>query len=208
METSEENKLYRQISLLYKDKTQWVENIPEIGKFISADSVRIQAKALWVLGEMGLLYSEQVSRYVPRIAAFLKSSDALLRERALNALGRIGRSNFSLIEPYFTELFAFAEDTEPSVRLSFIWASENIATNTPAVYKDHMETFAKLLHDPDSRVRIEAPEIFRVLGKRVSEYVTPYLDILTELSEHDTEPVVRIHALGAVKATMKGNIKC
>ena len=208
MNKAEENELYRQIASIYKNKTQWAESIPAIGGFLSADSVRIQAKALWVLGEMGLIHSEKVSRYVPEIAAFLKSSDAILRERAINALGRIGRGDFLLIEPYFAELFSFADDTEPSVRLSFIWASENIATNTPAVYKDHMNTFATLLHDSDSRVRIEAPEIFRVIGRRVPENVIPFLDILTELSEHDTESVVRIHALGAVKATMKGNIKC
>lgn len=28
-----------------------------------------------------------------------------------------------------------------------------------------MEVFGKLLHDEDEKVRMEAPEIFRVLGK-------------------------------------------
>ena len=30
----------------------------------------------------------------------------------------------------------------------------------------HVQVFEKLLHDEDERVRIEAPEMFRVLGKR------------------------------------------
>lgn len=46
-------------------------------------------------------------------------------------------------------------------------ASENIATNTPAPYQEHMSVFAKLQQDGDDKVRMEAPEIFRVLGFRV-----------------------------------------
>ena len=71
-----------------------------------------------------------------------------------------------MIEPYWSDLFRFAADEEPKVRLSFIWASENIATNTPDVYKDHMPVFESLLHDTDDKVRMESPEIFRVIGKR------------------------------------------
>ena len=65
------------------------------------------------------------------ITSFLERPEPLLRERAVNALDRIGRADYSLIEPYWKELFRFADDEEPKVRLSFIWASENIATNTP-----------------------------------------------------------------------------
>ena len=56
----------------------------------------------------------------------------------MNALGRIGRGDYSMIEPYWTDLFRFASDEEPKVRLAFIWASENIATNTPDTYEHHM----------------------------------------------------------------------
>lgn len=49
---------------------------------------------------------------------------------------------------------------------------------------------------------MEAPEIFRVLGKRVSELVMPYIEKLTYLSENDSNRVVRIHAKGAIKATL------
>ena len=64
-----------------------------------------------------------------------------------------------------------------------------------------MNYFAVLLNDSADRVRIEAPEIFRVLGKREPEYVKKYIPKLYELSEHDIEKVVRIHALGAIKAS-------
>ncbi|MCR4867771.1 MAG: HEAT repeat domain-containing protein, partial [Lachnospiraceae bacterium] len=99
--------------------------------------------------------------------------------------------------------FKYACDDEPKVRLSFIWASENIATNTPDIYKDHMNVFEKLLHDENDKVRMEAPEIFRVLGKRRPEFVIPFIDDLKQLAENDTNRVVRIHSLGAIKATNK-----
>ena len=125
----------------------------------------------------------------------------LLRERAVNALGRIGRGSYPLIEPYWTDLFRFASDEEAMVRLSFIWSSENIATNTPDIYKDHMPVFEKLQHDADDKVRMEAPEIFRVLGKRRPEFVRLYVELLQQIAETDGNRVVRIHCLGAIRAT-------
>lgn len=104
------------------------------------------------------------------------------------------------VELYWDSLFRFARDKEASVRLAFIWASENIATNTPDPYKDYLPLFAELLHDSEDRVRMEAPEIFRVLGKRRPEFVKPYLDLLLNIAETDSNRVVRIHCLGAVKA--------
>ena len=154
-----------------------------------------------MLGEMGLLYPSKIAEHVPGIAVFLNSTDPLLRERALNALGRIGRADFSLIKPYWNGLFSFAKDQSPNVRLNFIWASENIATNTPAIYADFMDIFAELLHDSDDKVRMESPEIFRVLGKRKPEFIKPYVELLKKISESDTNRVVRIHASGAIRAT-------
>jgi HEAT repeat protein len=151
---------------------------------------------------MGLVYQSNISEHVPVIADFLNSMDPLLRERTLNALGRIGRADFDLIKTYWNNLFRFAKDEAPNVRLNFIWASENIATNTPDIYADFMDVFAELLYDPDDKVRMESPEIFRVLGKRRPEFVEPYIELLTKISETDENRVVRIHAKGAVKATM------
>jgi HEAT repeat protein len=163
--------------------------------------LKIQAKALWLLGEMGLEHPDSVQDAVPTVASFCDSEDALLRERAVNALGRIGRADYHLIEPYWTDLFRLASDEEPKVRLSFIWASENIATNTPDIYRDHMQVFESLLHDTDDKVRMESPEIFRVLGKRRPEFVKPFLEQLRQMSETDSNRVVRIHCQGAIKAT-------
>lgn len=195
-----ETEIYKELGELTKNKDQWEAHIPYVSSLLSMDSLKIRAKALWLLGEMGLKYPESVSSSVPAIAAFCDSPEPLLRERAVNALGRIGRGSYVLVEPYWADLFRFAADREANVRLSFIWASENIASNTPDPYGDYMSLFVKLLYDENDRVRMEAPEIFRVLGKRRPEFVRPYIDLLRSISETDSNRVVRIHCLGAIKA--------
>ena len=195
-----ESELYKNLGILTDDKDKWEDSIPYVASLLDHESVKIQAKALWLLGEMGLAYPRQVQDIVPTIASFLDSPEPLLRERAVNAIGRIGRGEYSFIEPYWTGLFRFASDEEAKVRLSFIWASENIATNTPDIYEYQMPVFADLLHDSNDKVRMEAPEIFRVLGKRRPEFVRPYLEQLRQIAENDRNRVVRIHCLGAIKA--------
>ena len=197
-----ESELYRALGALTKDRSQWEAQIPYVSSLLAHESVKIQAKALWLLGEMGLAYPPAVKDAVPQIAAFRGSPIALLRERAVNALGRIGRGNYNDIEPYWSDLFRFASDENAKVRLSFIWASENIATNTPDIYKDHMAIYEPLLYDEDDKVRMEAPEIFRVLGKRRPEFVRPFVEQLQQISETDKNDVVRMHCLGAIKATV------
>ncbi len=195
-----ESELYKELGALTKAKDQWEEKIPYVSSLLAHESEKIQAKALWLLAEMGFAYPQSVRDAVPAIASFCNSPVPLLRERALNAIGRIGRGDYSLIEPYWPELFHFADDKEAQVRLSFIWASENIATNTPDIYENHMPVFEKLLHDPDEKVRMEAPEIFRILGRRRPEFVRSYAVQLRQISETDSNRVVRIHCLGAIRA--------
>ncbi|ANU54553.1 HEAT repeat domain-containing protein [Acutalibacter muris] len=198
-----ELELYKELGALTNARSGWEESIPYVSSLLTHESVKIRAKALWLLGEMGLEFPLSVhDSVVPVIASFFDSPTPLLRERAVNAIGRIGRGNYHIIEPYWADLFRFASDEAAKVRLSFIWASENIATNTPGIYENHMPVFEKLLHDADDKVRMEAPEIFRVLGKRRPEFVIPFLEQLQQISETDKNRVVRIHSLGAIKATV------
>jgi HEAT repeat protein len=198
-----ESELYKELGSLTRNREKWEESIPSIAALLSHESVKIQAKALWLIGEMGFAYPASVHDYVSLITHFLDSEIPLLRERAVNALGRIGRGSYPLIEPYWAVLFRFANDKDARVRLSFIWASENIATNTPDIYENCMPVFEALLHDEDDKVRMEAPEIFRVLGKRRPEFVKPYIETLRCISETDANRVVRIHCQGAIKAVQK-----
>ena len=153
-----------------------------------------------MVGEMGLAYPLLVKEAVPAIVSFFDNPVPLLRERAVTALGRIGRGGYHVIEPFWTNLFRFASDEEAKVRLSFIWASENIATNTTDIYGEYMSIFEKLLYDEEDKVRMEAPEIFRVLGKRRPDFVRPYVGQLEKISETDENRVVRIRCLAAIKA--------
>ena len=196
-----ETELYKELGALTKEKDRWEDSIPYVASLLQHASVKIRAKALWLLGEMGLAFPVAVGDYVPAIARFCDSGEAILRERAANALGRIGRGCFRHVEPYWESLFRLAGDAEPNVRLACIWASENIATNTPDAYAQRLPLFADLLHDSDDKVRMEAPEMFRVMGKRRPQIVVPYLSILQELSENDSNPVVRIHCAGAIRIT-------
>ena len=195
-----ESEIYKELGALTKDKDIWEERIPYVSSLLPYESVKVQAKALWLLGEMGFVYPLSMWGIVPVIASFFDSPVSLLRERAVIAIGRIGRGDYHVIEPYWAKLFRFATDEEAKVRLSFIWASENIATNTPDVYGNHLSVFEPLLHDSDDKVRMEAPEIFRVLGKRRPEFVLPYIEQLQRISETDHNRVVRIHCSGAIKA--------
>ena len=197
-----EAELYKALGVLTRKRDKWEESVPRVASLLAHESVKIRAKALWLLGETGLEHPMSVKDAVPAIAALCDSPEPLLRERAVNALGRIGRGCYPLIEPYWLSLFRFASDEAPKVRLSFIWASENIATNTPDIYEDHMPAFEALLGDANDRVRMEAPEMFRVLGRRRPAFVRPYLERLQRLSETDDNRVVRIHCSGAIRATI------
>lgn len=195
-----DSELYKSLSALTKNKGVWEEQIPYVESQLTSESVKIKSKALWMLGEMGLAFPSSIKNSVDAIASFRNSTEPILRERAINALGRIGRGCFNSVEPYWNDIFRFAHDEDASVRLAFIWASENIATNTPDPYKEHMPLFAELLHDSDDRVRMEAPEIFRVLGKRRPDFVKPYIERLQSIAETDSNRVVKIHCQGAIRA--------
>lgn len=131
-----ETELYKSLGELTKDKKRWEENIPHIASLLLSESSKIKSKALWLLGEMGLVFPNAIKDHVAAIASFCDSVEPLLRER-----------------------------------------------------------------DSDDRVRMEAPEMFRVFGKRRPDFVKPYLEILKDIAETDTNRVVRIHCLGAIKAT-------
>lgn len=48
--------LYKKLGALTKEKERWKESIPNVSSLRTHDSVKIQAKALWLLGEIGLVY--------------------------------------------------------------------------------------------------------------------------------------------------------
>ena len=203
-QTKEDKIILKKLREITKDKNHWSETIDYVGEKLDEEySVEVRAKALWLLGEMGLNYPVQVKQYVEDIADYMDDNHMKLRERSLNALGRIGRADKDMILPYFDELMTMGNDESDDVRLAFIWACENIATNAPELFCESLNIFYELLFDSGERVRMEAPEMFRVMGKRKPEQVKPYLEKLEWISENDEHRVVRIHSAGAVRVTKK-----
>ena len=204
MSETEDKVILKKLREITKDKNHWSETIDYVGEKLDKEySVEVRAKALWLLGEMGLNYPMQVNPYLEDIADYMDDNHPKLRERSLNALGRIGRADKDMILPYFDELMTMGNDESDDVRLAFIWACENIATNAPELFCESLNIFYELLFDSGERVRMEAPEMFRVMGKRKPEQVKPYLEKLEWISENDEHRVVRIHSAGAVRVTKK-----
>ena len=73
-----ETELYKELGVLTKNKDKWKESIPYVSSLLKFDSVKIKAKALWLIGEMGLLYPELVKDSVPEIVSFFNSPEPLL----------------------------------------------------------------------------------------------------------------------------------
>lgn len=187
-----------------KNKDTWKDNIDDVAVKLNGNyPVAVKAKALWLLGEMGLKHPVEIKRHVGDIAGYLEDDNAKLRERSANAMGRIGRADKNLVIPHLDKLMEMRSDESQNVRHAFIWACENIATNAPELFCEKLEIFFNMISDPCEKVRIEAPEMFRVIGKSNPEYVKPYLEKLEWISQNDENPVVRIHSAGAIRATEK-----
>lgn len=189
---------------IQKNKESWKDNIDAVAEKLNENcSVNVKAKALWILGEMGLRYPQQAESHIGRIAGYLENDNPKLRERSINALGRIGRADKDLIIPYFDKLMMTRTDEIGNVRMAFVWACENIATNAPELFCEKLDIFFDMIGDSNEKVRIEAPEMFRVIGKRKPMCVKPYMEKLQWVAQNDEHPVVRIHCEGAIRITQK-----
>lgn len=187
-----------------KNKETWKDNIDDVASKLNGNyPIAVKAKALWLLGEMGLKYPTEIEGHVGDIAGYLEDDNSKLRERSANAIGRIGRADKNLIIPHLDRLMAMRSDESQNVRHAFIWACENIATNAPELFCEKLEIFFDMISDPGEKVRIEAPEMFRVIGKRKPEHVVPYIERLEWICENDENRIVRIHCRGAIRATEK-----
>ena len=201
---ADDKEILKELRTITKDKESWKENIDYVALKLNDDySNAIKAKALWIIGEMGLKYPEEIEPYVNDIAAYLEDDDSKLRERSTNAIGRIGRADKDLIIDQLGTLMKMKDDESENVRHAFIWACENIAVNAPELFCEKLDIFYEMISDSEDKVRIEAPEMFRVVGKRKPNCVKPYLERLEYVAENDENPTVRIHSAGAIRITRK-----
>ncbi len=201
---ADDKEIIKELRTITKEKDSWKENIGSVALKLNDDySNAVKAKALWILGEMGLKYPKEIEPYLNDIAAYLEDEDSKLRERSANAIGRIGRANKDLIINHMDRLMKLRYDDCENVRHAFIWACENIAVNAPDIFCEKLDIFYEMITDSHEKVRIEAPEMFRVVGKRNPNCVKPYLEKLEYIAENDENPTVRIHSAGAIRITRK-----
>ncbi|MBE6499296.1 MAG: HEAT repeat domain-containing protein [Methanobrevibacter thaueri] len=204
MDNNDDKLILDELKEITRNKESWKVNIKDVAIKLNQNySNTVKAKALWLLGEMGLKYPIEIEEYIRDIVNYLDDDDSKLRERSLNAMGRIGRADENLITPYIDKLMEMRNDESENVRHAFIWACENIATRAPELFCENLEIFYEMIYDSGDKVRIEAPEMFRVIGKRKPEYVEPYLEKLEVIAENDENPIVRIHSAGAIRITKK-----
>ena len=162
---TDDKETLKELRDITKDKGKWKRNIEFVGDKLDENySNSVKAKALWLLGEMGLNYPNEIEEYLSDIVGYLEDDDSKLRERSVNALGRIGRADKNLIVSYMDKLMKMRYDESENVRHAFIWACENIATNAPELFCEKLDIFYEMISDYGEKVRIEAPEIFRVIG--------------------------------------------
>lgn len=201
---SNDKEILKELREISKNKEEWKSNIDYLASILNENtSIEVKAKALWLLGEMGLKYPDEIKPYIEDISSYMENENPKLRERSANALGRIGRANKDSIISYMDRLMEMKDDEEYNVRHAFIWACENIGMNAPELFCDKLDIFYDMIFDSEDKVRIEAPEMFRVIGKTKPNCVKPYLDKLEDIAENDKHPVVRIHSTGAVRITKK-----
>ena len=199
---SNDKEILNELKEITRNKECWKSNIDDVAARLNEDgSVAVKAKALWLLGEMGLKHPTEIEGHISDIASYLENENPKLRERSANALGRIGRADKDLVLPYLDGLMELKDDESGNVRHAFIWACENIATNAPELFCENLEIFYRMIFDSSEKVRIEAPEMFRVVGKKSPDCVKPYLERLELVVQSDEHPVVRIHSEGAIRIT-------
>jgi len=196
--------ILKELRDLTKDRQSWKVNIDCVAdKLNNAYSNAVKAKALWLLGEMGLRHPKEIEGYVEDIVSYMDNDDSKLRERSVNAIGRIGRADKNLIISHLDKLMDMRLDESENVRHAFVWACENIASTAPELFCEKLDIFYDMIFDSGQKVRIEAPEMFRVIGKQKPDCVIPYLEKLEWIAQNDENRIVRIHSAGAIRITKK-----
>ena len=196
--------ILKELRDLTKDRQSWKVNIDCVAdKLNNVYSNAVKAKALWLLGEMGLRHPKEIEGYVEDIVSYMDNDDSKLRERSINAIGRIGRADKNLIISHLDKLMDMRLDESENVRHAFVWACENIASTAPELFCEKLDIFYDMIFDSGQKVRVEAPEMFRVIGKQKPDCVTPYLEKLEWIAQNDEKRIVRIHSAGAVRITKK-----
>jgi len=179
------------------------DDIDFLEKNIRSTENELVEKIYWAIGQIGINRPEIVKHLINYAFEDLKNECSTIRENALFALGRTGRANINLVKDRIIEIINLYKDNNAKVRMSMIWACENIANSKADLFEPYIKIFEEMLDDVDEKyVKKEIPEIFRVIGKYNPEIVKQSLGKLKG-KLNDNNKVMRIHLNGAIKVIEK-----
>jgi hypothetical protein len=171
---------------------------------IKSPDNEIVEKIYWAVGQIGIHKPEKVEHLINYAFEDLKNESSEIRDNALFAIGRTGRANINLVKDRMDEIIKLHKDNNAKVRMSMIWACENIANSEADLFEPYISVFEEMLDDIDDEyVKKEIPEIFRVIGKYKPKLVEKSLGKLKS-KLNDSNKVMRIHIDGAIKVIEKG----
>ena len=89
------NETYNKLAAIYKDKTNWKNQIDFTGSCLNAGDSKVIGKAIWILGEMGFTFGNlvqpYVKEYIPKLYELAeKDSERVVRIHALGAIKASG----------------------------------------------------------------------------------------------------------------------
>jgi len=178
-------------------------DIDFLTKNIKSMDKELVEKIYWAIGQIGIHRPEIVKHLINYAFEDLQSECPTIRENALFALGRTGRADINLVKDRINEIMNLYKDDNAKVRMSMIWACENIANSNADLFEPYIKIFEKMLDDVDEKyVKREIPEIFRVIGKYNPNLVEKSLEKLKG-KLNDNNKIMRIHIKGAIKIIEK-----
>jgi len=187
----------------YNTETINGEDIDFLTQNIKSTDKELVEKIYWAIGQIGIHRPEIVKHLINYAFEDLQNECPAIRENALFALGRTGRADVNLVKDRINEIMNLYKDDNARVRMSMIWACENIANSKADLFEPYIKIFEEMLDDVDEKyVKKEIPEIFRVIGKYNPELVKQSLEKLRE-KLNDKNKVMRIHIKGAIKVIEK-----
>jgi HEAT repeat protein len=201
-------KLRQSIKIIGRNGFQNIETINNEDIELLAQNIKSMDKELvekiyWAIGQIGIHNPEKIEHLINYAFDDLQNEYPKIRENALFALGRTGRANINLVKDRINEIIKLSKDDDAKVRMSMIWACENIANSKAELFEPYIKIFEEMLDDvDDDYVKKEIPEIFRVIGKYKPELVKNSLEKLKG-KLNDPNEVMRIHIKGAIKTIEK-----
>ena len=205
MKRNKENKeLIQRVKTILRNGFHNIETInsDDIGflmQNIKSTDNKLVEKIYWAIGQIGIHRPKIVKNLVNYAFEDLQNECPAIRENALFALGRTGRADINLVKDRIIEIINLYKDDNAKIRMSMIWACENIENSRADLFEPYIKIFEEMLDDVDEKyVKKEIPEIFRVIGKYSPELVKQSLEKLKG-KLNDKNKVMRIHIKGAIK---------